>query len=230
MKVAALIPAAGSGKRMGGGTEKQFLYLGSKPLLAYTLERFQQCEVIDEIYIILPQGKMTFCEDEIVKRYAFSKVKELIAGGERRQDSVYYGLKAVKPDTMIVVIHDGVRPFIEESLIRHVIEAAREWGAAIAALPEQDTIKEVTQDQFVSQTIDREKIWRVQTPQAFHYPLLWKAFEKAMSCGYYGTDEAYLIEQIGHPIKIVGGSPFNIKVTTPDDLVLGEAILQAQKR
>ena len=213
---------------MGGGTEKQFLSLGAKPLLAHTLERFQQCELIDELFVVLPQEKITFCRDEIINRYALSKVKELIAGGERRQDSVYSGLKAVDPDTMIVVIHDGVRPFIEESLIRRVIEAAQEWGAAVVALPEYDTIKEVTHDQFVFQTIDREKIWRVQTPQAFHYPLLWKAFEKAMSCGYYGTDEACLIEQIGHRIKIVGGSSFNIKVTTPDDLVLGEAILKAQ--
>ncbi len=221
MKVSAIIPAAGQGLRMGGRTPKQFLNLNGKPILDYTLQAFQQCEILNSVILSVPQSE----KENATKQWLGSppKVHQVVTGGEKRQDSVFNGFKAVETDTDIVVIHDGVRPFVTSQLIEDTIQAARKYGAAITAIPVNDTLKK-GKDDFVENTVSREGLWRVQTPQAFTYELLNQAFEKANRDSFYGTDEGSLIEHLGEPVKIVMGSEWNIKITRVDDLVLGEHI------
>ncbi len=155
---------------------------------------------------------------------AYPKVTQVIMGGKERQDSVYNGWRSLDPGTEIVVVHDGVRPFVPPDLISEIIEAARDFGAAIAAIPISDTVKKVSADGRVERTVDRAGLWRVQTPQAFRYSLLGEAFQKARADGFYGTDEGALIERLGKEVKVIPGSELNIKITRSEDLILGEKI------
>ena len=223
MSVCAVVPAGGTGTRMGGTVPKQFLELNGKPILYYTLKTLQDCGIISELILVVPEKEYdNACTDWLGKPEIVTKV---VVGGEKRQDSVYNGFCELSPQTEIVLVHDGVRPFLSHQMIQESVDAAREYGAAITAIPVNDTIKKVDDSGLVSQTVDREGLWRVQTPQVFRYELLQEAFKKANSEKFYGTDEGTLIEHLGKPVKVVEGSEQNIKITRPEDLRLSEIFI-----
>jgi 2-C-methyl-D-erythritol 4-phosphate cytidylyltransferase len=226
MKVGAIIPAAGRGKRIGTSVAKQFLEIQGKPLLHHTLTAIASCKLIDYVVLVMPLANVDEVGKDCLKKYSI--VRQVVVGGEERQDSVYNGFKSLEGSTDIVVVHDGVRPFTTPQMIITTIEEARQYGAAITAIPVSDTIKEVSGG-FVKKTISRDGLWRVQTPQAFQYGLLQQAFKKANEDSYYGTDEGALIEYLGKEIKIVPGSELNMKITRKEDLVLGESLLSRIK-
>lgn len=227
MKVSAIIPAAGQGVRLGGKVPKQFLHLNGKPVLAHTLEVFEKSGKVDSIVLVVPAKDLRQTRSQWLNNPSI--VEKVVEGGEKRQDSVFNGFKELDTDTEIVLVHDGVRPFLTEIMIRETISAAAEHGAAITAIPVNDTIKQVNERGFVDGALEREKLWRVQTPQAFRYDLLKKAFEKAFAESFYGTDEGSLMVFIQQPVKIVPGSELNIKITRREDLILGEQ-LAAQRQ
>ena len=223
MSVCAIVPAGGSGTRMGGTVPKQFQSLNGKPILYHTIKTLQNCKTISEIILVVPEKEYETANTDWLGKLEI--VKKVVIGGEKRQDSVYNGFCEVSQDSEIVLVHDGVRPFLSQKMIADSIDAAREYGAAITAIPVHDTIKRVDTSGLVSQTIDREGLWRVQTPQAFRYSLLLDAFNKAKSENFYGTDEGALIEHLGEPVKIVEGLEQNIKITRPEDLELSKAFI-----
>ena len=223
MSVCAVVPAGGTGTRMGGTVPKQFLELNGKPILYYTLKTLQDCGIISELILVVPEKEYdNACTDWLGKPEIVTKV---VVGGKKRQDSVYNGFCELSPQTEIVLVHDGVRPFLSHQMIQESVDAAREYGAAITAIPVNDTIKKVDDSGLVSKTVDREGLWRVQTPQVFRYELLQEAFKKANSEKFYGTDEGTLIEHLGKPVKVVEGSEQNIKITRPEDLRLSEIFI-----
>ena len=225
MKVHALIPAAGAGRRMGGGTSKQYLTLAGLPILAHTLALFQGHPTVDSIVLIAPADEIAFCREEIVEPFGFDKVAGIVAGGRERQDSVRNGLRACGAAAEdIVLIHDGVRPLLPPELIDAAIATAIHMGAGLVAVPVKDTIKIVT-DGLVTETPDRSRLWQAQTPQSFRFQLIASAHEKAYKEGYQATDDAQLVEWLGLPVAIVQGSYRNLKITTPEDLLLAESFL-----
>lgn len=226
MKVSVIIPAAGQSRRMGLGTNKQFLTLKGKPVLAHTLAVFENCLAVQEIIIVAAEGEEEYCRREIIENHSFSKVSQVITGGKERQDSVYQGILALSPDTEIVIVHDGARPFLTAELINRSIEHCLETGAAIVAVPVKDTIKIVNGEQTVENTPPRHTLWAVQTPQTFRYSLLKEAHDRAKMQGFLGTDDASLVERLGGQVKVVLGSYENLKITTPEDLIIGGAILE----
>lgn len=226
MKIVALIAAAGKGKRMNTRISKPFIPIFGKPILAYTIEKFEKCKLINKIYLTVNSEEKEPCSRNVIIKYNFSKVQELVDGGETRQDSVYNGLKALDKDTDIVVIHDGARPLIEETLIRDSIEKAQKYGAAIAAIPIKDTVKKSENNFFINKTLNREEIWRAQTPQTFKYDLILPAYHKAYKDKYLATDDAAILERYGHKVKLIIGSEENIKITTPFDIIVAENFLK----
>ena len=222
MKVGAIIPAAGRGKRIGASVPKQFLEIQGKPLLHHTLTAFASCKLVDYVVLVMPRVDVDETREGWLNKYEI--VRKVVAGGEQRQDSVYNGFNSLEEGTDIVVVHDGVRPFTTSQMITATVEAALQHGAAITAIPVSDTVKQAA-DGFVKQTVPRDGLWRVQTPQAFQYGLLQQAFKKARKDSYYGTDEGSLVEYLGERVKIVPGSELNIKITQKEDLVLGESLL-----
>ncbi len=224
--VVALIPAAGLGIRMGGNTPKQYLSLGGIPLLVYSLKVFQHLECIREVILSVPASDLDYCRREIVKPFGLEKVTQVVAGGPRRQDSVRNGLQAISDQPDGVLVHDGVRPFIDQHIVRNVIDRAGQTGAAVVAMPIHDTVKRVNHSGIIQETLKREELWQIQTPQVFRYDWLVEAHKQAQLHQWDVTDDAALIERMGYPVSVVEGSCFNIKMTKPDDLVLGEAILE----
>jgi len=222
MKVGAIIPAAGRGKRIGASVPKQFLEIQGRPLLHHTLTVFASCKLIDYVVLVMPRADVDEMGEDWLNKYEI--VREVVVGGEQRQDSVYNGFNSLEKATDIVVVHDGVRPFTTPQMITATVEAAQQHGAAITAIPVSDTVKQAA-DGFVKQTVSRDGLWRVQTPQAFQCGLLQQAFKKAKKDSYYGTDEGSLVEYLGERVKIVPGSELNIKITRKEDLVLGESLL-----
>ena len=222
MKVGAIIPAAGRGKRIGASVPKQFLEIQGRPLLHHTLTVFASCKLIDYVVLVMPRADVDEMGEDWLNKYEI--VRKVVVGGEQRQDSVYNGFSSLEEGTDIVVVHDGVRPFTTPQMIIATVEAAQQHGAAITAIPVSDTVKQAA-DGFVKQTVSRDGLWRVQTPQAFQYGLLQQAFKKAKKDSYYGTDEGSLVEYLGERVKIVPGSELNIKITRKEDLVLGESLL-----
>jgi 2-C-methyl-D-erythritol 4-phosphate cytidylyltransferase len=225
MIVAALIPAAGSGRRMGCEVEKQFLELGGKPLLAHTLARFEATAAIARIVVIVPPGREEYCRQEIVEPEGFRKVSHIVAGAETRQRSVTEGFRCLSGDVDVVVVHDGARPFVTPTLIQAAIAAAARDGSVIVAIPESDTLKRVDADGTVVETLDRRYLWRAQTPQAFRREILQDALMHAERHHLDATDEAALVEGLSHPVRIISGSTWNFKITSPDDLRLAELLL-----
>lgn len=226
VRAVALVPAAGSGRRLGGEIPKQFRALKGKPLLAHTLHKLEECPLIGAIYLIVPPEEVDYCQREVVVPYGLDKVVEVVAGGPERQDSVYRGFCRLQGHPELVLIHDGVRPFVSARLLQETLRAAELSGAAVAALPCADTIKEVDETGIVCRTLDRRRLWQVQTPQAFRLPLLREALEKAAAEGFWGTDEASLVERTGHPVRVISGEPYNLKVTVQADLQLAEWLLE----
>ena len=227
--VVALVPAAGRGLRMGGSVPKQFLSLGGEPLVIQSLRALQAAPVVGQIILAVPPADVEYCEHEIVTRQRFTKVTKVVAGGAERQDSVRHALAQIPSDTEIVLIHDAVRPFVTLRMIAEVVAAARKEGAAIIALPTRDTVKQVRTDGMIERTVDRTPLWLAQTPQAFRRDWIETAHRKAHAEGVRATDDASLVEWLGYSVAVVEGSGENIKVTRPEDLVIGEAILASRK-
>jgi 2-C-methyl-D-erythritol 4-phosphate cytidylyltransferase len=227
-KTVALIPAAGSGIRMKSKRAKQFLLLEGRPILAVTLEPFQECRDVAAVILVVPPDEVEYCKEEIVERFGLTKVERIVPGGKRRQDSVRLGLEATEGKYDLVLIHDGVRPLIEKWLLERVIEEAVTNRAVITALPAKETVKEVNELRHVVKTYNRERVWMVQTPQAFHYQDILKAHQKAVKEGWEeATDDALLVEKSGVTVKVVEGSEKNIKVTTPYDLESARFLLRS---
>ncbi len=226
MRVVALIPAAGQGRRMGAEKPKAFLPLGGLPILAHTLQKFEDCPQVDEIIPLVPPGETLGWAEEIVLRCGLKKVLRIVPGGAERQESVYRGLQAVREKADWVLIHDGVRPFVPQGLIQQALSETFQWKAVVAALPANETIKEASEGKEVLRTVERRHLWMIQTPQCFEFPLILRAHEEARQAGFGGTDDAALVERLGIPVRILPGSRFNIKITTPEDLILAEALLE----
>ena len=224
MLVNAVIAAAGKGTRMNTDLCKQYIGINGIPMLARTIQAFEDCSRVDAIILVINEKDMVFCKREIIDAYGLRKVKILAPGGAVRQESVYNGLLHVDRACDIVLVHDGARPFIGPDSIMDSINAAEKYGAACVAVPVKDTVKEADSGGFVRTTLDRSALWSVQTPQAFKYELLAKAYENARETGFTGTDDAVLVERLGYRIRLVTGNYFNIKITTKEDLVLAEAI------
>ena len=217
-KVGAVIVAAGESQRMGG-VDKVLALLGGKPVLARTIDVFQSCNSIDRIVVVLSEQNLEPGKRLVVKE-GWSKVTDVCPGGRRRQDSVVAGLSRLN-DCHWVVIHDGARPLVTEDLIARGLREAKEIGAAVAAVPVTDTIKVVGGDRIVHQTLLRQNLWAVQTPQVFRYPIIAEAYRRAKG---EATDDASLVEQMGGKVKLYMGAYDNIKITTPDDLALAEIL------
>ncbi len=231
MKTIALIPAAGMGKRMAAGINKQYLLLDGMPIVARTIAVFEDFTLVDEIYVITPKAEIPFCREQVIAAHGFSKVKAIVEGGTERQHSVLNGLRAIvdPDDNDVVLIHDGVRPFVTQEIIGQSIAVAKAHEGAVVAVPVKDTIK-VAVDGIIRETPQRETLWQAQTPQAFRYGIIRNAYEKAASDGFLGTDDASLVERSGGLVHVVRGDYRNIKITTPEDLILAEAFFKAVKR
>ena len=222
MRYTLIIPAAGQGKRMGAGLNKLFLPIASVPLIIHTLRVFEKDEACERIILAVNTDEQSVFE-RFIKKYHIKKQIVFAIGGQERQDSVYNGLLQAGKASYVLV-HDGARPFITIEIIQSVLEEAMRKGASICAVPVKDTIKRV-EDGSVVETVERSKLWAVQTPQGFYLPTLSEAHEEARKIGYLGTDDASLVERLGKAVGVVSGSYFNIKVTTPDDLVVAESFL-----
>ncbi len=215
-RLAVVIPAGGAGTRFGGRVPKQFLRLGAAPILAVTVRRFATHPSVRAIVVAAPEAYVTRARRVLAPVAGRAPVR-VVAGGRTRQDSVWLALQAVPEDAEIVVVHDAVRPLITPRLVNAVVAAAVISGAAICALPVSETVKRVRGD-LVEATLDRAELWAVQTPQAFRADLLREAHEKARRDGVVGTDDAMLVERLGHPVRVVPGLLENVKITTPEDL------------
>jgi len=209
---------------MGGSVPKQFLALGGEPLVVHSLRVLQNSPVIHEIILAVPEADLDYCLNDLAVRYGFSKITRVVAGGKERQDSVRHAIEHVPVEADIVVVHDAVRPFLTLDMVAHVVEEARRVGGAIVALPMRDTVKQVGNNHHIERTVDRGPLWLAQTPQAFRRDRLLDAHRKAHADGVRATDDAFLFEWAGHPVVVVEGSGENIKVTRPEDMVIGEAI------
>lgn len=225
MKITAIIVAAGSGRRMGATENKVFLWLAGRSVIAYTIEAFERCERIDDIIIVTRK-----CDIPLFHGLATSKVRCVTEGGAERQQSVLRGLRRVEGDKNdIVLIHDGARPFVDDTIINAVIDDCMQYGGAAAGVPCKDTLKIVDDKQMIVSTADREKTYQIQTPQAFHLYDIISAHEQAAAEGVTVTDDCALAEHYGTPVKVTMGSYDNIKLTTPEDMAVGEKILQRRQ-
>jgi 2-C-methyl-D-erythritol 4-phosphate cytidylyltransferase len=227
MSVLAIIPAAGVGVRMGGGTPKQFLSLEGVPIFVHTLRKFAASEAIDNIFLALRPEDMERAGTDVDREH-FSKSVRLVCGGATRQETVTRALAEAPPSSELVVVHDAVRPFIELEMIQRVVEAARKDGAAILGIPSVDTVKQVERHTILG-TIPRERIVLAQTPQAFRYDIIQEAYTRAAADGFNGTDESSLVERLGYTVTVLMGSDRNIKITKPSDLPLARLYI-AQER
>lgn len=223
--ISIIIPSAGSGKRIG--FKKQYYLLNKKPILALTLSIFQNNPLVSEIILAVPEDDMNFCENNIVKKYEFDKVKKIVAGGKTRQVSVYNGLNACDPNSEYILIHDAVRPFFDAKLLPKLIKEVKKYKAVVTAIPARDTIKIVSTDKIILNTPPRKDIFQAQTPQIFSHKLIKKAYEKALKDNFSGTDDSSLVERIGGKVKIFIGNEENIKITTPNDLAIANILVRA---
>jgi len=221
----AVIVAAGKGKRMGTDISKQFLPLGGKEILAHTVEVFESAENIRDIVLVTGEDSLQDVRD-MAQEYSWKKIVSVVAGGKERQDSVWNGLQAVSGDTELVLIHDGVRPFVTEEILNLSIDPAVEMGGCVAGVPAKDTIKVCNSENIAVDTPDRSTLCQIQTPQTFRKDLIVKAYAQAKAEGFIGTDDASLAEYSGYPVKVIMGSYRNIKITTREDLIIGEAFLK----
>lgn len=222
-----IIVAAGSGKRMKLDINKQYIKIKEKEVVAHTIEAFYQNPNIDEIIVCIKKEEEEFFRENIIDKYQYKNIK-IAYGGAERQDSINNGLKQINDDCSVVLIHDGARPFIDNSVIDKSIEAAKEKGAVVVGVPVRDTIKVVNND-TIENTPERSTLWQAQTPQTFRYDLIMRAYEEAYKSNYYGTDDSMLVENIGKSVTMIMGSYENIKITTPEDIDYAEHILNTRK-
>ncbi len=219
-KTYVIIPAAGQGRRFGA--LKQFQLLEKKPLLLYALEVFEGSPLIEGIHLMVPETELESTRG-LVRENSLKKVKILV-GGRERQDSVRRGFESLPPCDLVMV-HDGARPFITADIVQKSVETAKELGACIVGIPVRDTTKRADTDHCVKETLDRSILWSIQTPQTFRYDIFQKAIQKAEADQFLGTDESMLVERLGVSVRIIEGSPYNLKVTTPEDLKIAEVLL-----
>ena len=217
MKVSVVLVGAGLGLRMGGTIKKPFLLLHGKPIFLHTVERFSRIHSVREIIFVTGSAEINTLRDQWQDTLSANKVKKIIPGGKRRQDSVYHGICNVDPDMEIVLIHDAVRPLVKQEHIEAVINKAKETGAAILAAPMKATVKEVGNNLLIQRTIPRSSLWMAQTPQGFERKLILKVFDQFKNTDTEFTDDAQMVEQAGHPVYIVQGTD-EISVTTPEDI------------
>ncbi|MGD0917271.1 MAG: 2-C-methyl-D-erythritol 4-phosphate cytidylyltransferase [Thermodesulfobacteriota bacterium] len=228
MKADAVIVSAGKGHRFMKGGKKQFYLLADKPILAHTLEKFENCPQIRSILLVVGQEDMEYCLKEIIEKYQYRKISRVVPGGKQRQESVKNGIDALPKGVDIVVIHDGVRPFVTKEMIEESIRSAVRFQAVVMAMPVKETIKMVQRDGTVLKTLDRESLWQIQTPQTFQVKVIKEAYHRATEDGFIGTDDASLVERLGVKVYVLSGSYTNIKITTPEDMMLAHLILQMQ--
>lgn len=227
MKTTAIVLAAGSGKRMNSKVHKQYLLIKEKPVLYYSIKAFEDSQ-IDDIILVVGTGEVEYCKKDIVEKYGFQKVKAIVEGGKERYHSVYEGLKAAG-ETDFVLIHDGARPFVSQPVIERTIEAVCQYQACVVGMPVKDTIKIVDDHTYAKETPSRSNVWMVQTPQAFSYPLIYDAYTRMLADEDSAiTDDAMVVERMtDYKVKLIEGSYQNIKITTPEDLIIAEAYLNA---
>ena len=212
--ISVIIVAGGKGLRMGNATPKQYIKINGKMILEHTIEKFQGLGSIKEIILVVPKDDVSFCEKEL----KCGKVKKIVAGGENRRDSVYNGLKCVSEKSEIVLVHDGVRPFVSAEIINNVIDAVKEHGSAVTAVSPKDSIKFSEDGKSFDKSLDRSKLYLIQTPQGFKKDVILTAYKNAINQDLNGTDDSYFVELLGIKPKIVLGDYKNIKITTEDDL------------
>jgi 2-C-methyl-D-erythritol 4-phosphate cytidylyltransferase len=226
LRVGAVVVAAGQGSRMGGIIKKQYINIAGKPMLAHTLSAVSVSKYIDEIIVVTGEDEIEYCRENIIVKYGIPKVSGIIHGGKERQQSIFEGLKELKDRCDIVVTHDGARPFASPDMMDESIIEANRYGAAACAVAVKDTIKVADRDGFVIDTPERSRLFAVQTPQTFKFQLLYKAHIHARDEGFVGTDDTVLVERIGTGVRLFNGSYENIKVTTPGDVYIAEAIIK----
>ncbi len=224
--VSVIIAAAGMSNRMGSKINKQFIAIDGKPILAHTIEKFEKCRYVDEIILVSKEEELDYCRKEIVKKYKFNKVANIIRGGKERQDSIYNGILALNEKTDIVLTHDGARPFVKNESIEDGIKAVIEHGACVVGVPVTDTIKVVSGENSIQSTPQRSLLWAAQTPQCFRKHILIKGYESAITDEFFGTDDSSIVERIGYDVKMIMGSYDNIKITTPEDIILAESLFK----
>lgn len=224
--VYAIIVAGGKGIRMSDALRKQYIILDGLPLLTRTLSVFNRCELIDQIIVAVPEDDIEFCRSQIIADADMQKEISLVIGGPQRQDSVFNSLKTIEADDGIVLIHDGVRPFVKPAHLVACIKGAKNHGACILGIPAFDTVKHVNAKHEIICTPQRDILWLAQTPQAFQLKLIKNAHLAAKQEDFIGTDDASLVERLGAVVKIIPGSRSNIKITDPEDLQLAQAILK----
>ena len=225
--IAALIVAAGQGTRMQTKRPKQFLKLAGLPILSHTLKAFDRCPAVTHIYVTLPKSDISHCQKEVIDAGGFETPLTLVAGGKRRQDSVFNGLEAIADTEGIVLIHDGVRPLVSAALIESSIASAQRYGACVPGLPVIETLKQVNTDHNIHCTVPRNGLYTAQTPQAFHLSLIKKAHIEARQQGWQATDDASLVERLGEKVHLIAGDRKNLKITTPEDLAWANAYFDA---
>lgn len=225
-KYAAIVLAAGSGKRMNSKVHKQYLIIQDRPVLYYSLKAFED-SAVDEIVLVVGKGEEKFCRKEIVDKYGISKVKAIVEGGKERYHSVFEGLKQTS-DADYVLIHDGARPFVNQDIIRRCMQEVQKYQACVVGMPVKDTIKIADEEGYAKQTPDRKNVWMIQTPQTFSYALIYEAYEEMLKTEDTAiTDDAMVLERIkGKKSKVIEGSYRNIKITTPEDLLIANVYLQ----
>ena len=223
--VSAVIVAAGEGRRLAAGVRKQYLPIAGRSILAHALSRIDTCRDVESIYLVVPAADFGYCKQQVLPEAVLRCPVTLVAGGEERQNSVYNALEQLTDSSGLVAVHDGVRPLVDPDLVSECIACAAMSGACIPGIPVDDTIKKADSDHCVAGTVDRHGLWLVQTPQVFRTELLQRAHRQARREGCSGTDDAALVERLGHRVKIIPGSRTNIKITTASDLALAKALL-----
>lgn len=228
-KNCAIIMAAGKGRRMGANINKQFLDIKNRPVIYYSLNTFSKSKLIDEIVIVCAEDEIDYCKIEIVEKYKIDKVSKIVAGGKERQDSVYNGLKVVE-DCEIVLIHDGARPFVTDKIIEEGIKYAKQYGACACGVVPKDTIKIRNAQGISVDTLDRNKLFSVQTPQCFKYNMILESHKKLSKDSISVTDDTAVASYYGNTVYLYEGSYDNIKITTPEDLYVAEGIIERIKK
>ena len=226
--ISAIILAGGKGKRMGAPVSKQFIEIKGKPIIYYTIKKFSENKKIDNIVVVLSKDEVGYFKENILEKYNL-KVDNIVIGGTERQDSVYNGLKSLEDtNTDIVLIHDGARPFVNQDIIRRCMQEVQKYQACVVGMPVKDTIKIADEEGYAKQTPDRKNVWMIQTPQTFSYALIYEAYEEMLKTEDTAiTDDAMVLERIkGKKSKLIEGSYRNIKITTPEDLLIANVYLQ----
>lgn len=228
--LAVVIAAAGTGSRMGAEINKQFLLLDSRPILAYSLDVFERMDLVSQVVVAANAREVDYCAEEVIAKFAYRKVSRVVAGGASRQESVWQGLQHIEKDAALVAVHDGARPLLTTALIMDLYQAAQKWGAAVPGVPVRDTLKTVDDEAFVQETLNRSLVTAIQTPQVFRRADLYRAYQMAHEQQFQATDDAALYEKYIGRVRVVPGDHRNLKITTPEDIIIAESFLHHMKR